>query len=120
MPVEVLRTLLVLASSTFQERYMQHPQAEEYVDPDNVLGEVIGIEHWLVRSPVVGARRAAVYRFLAVATEQMDDVDAVSGLSDDAAWGAIRSAARTVLEDLGHGPRLALMESGDLESALAP
>jgi hypothetical protein len=119
VPPEVLRTLLMLASATFQERYMHHPQAEEYVDPDNVLGEVIGIEQWLPRSPVVGARRAAVYRFLAVATAQMDDVDA-AGLADDPAWGAIRSAARSVLEDLGHGQRLALMDSGDLVAAMEP
>ena len=120
MPDEVMSTLLILASSTFQERYMQHPQAEEYVDPDNVLGEVVGIEHWVLRSPVVGTRRAAVYRFLAVVTEKMDDVDPSEGLSEDPAWREIRSEAASLLEDLGHGSRLALMESGDLESALAP
>ena len=118
LPPNVLRAILLLASATFQDRYITGASAEERVDPQNLLGDVLAVEHWIIRAPAGSSVKAPIYRFLAAAYEHMDNFDQQRGVSDPN-WLAIRTAAAKALEELGHGPTLARMESGDFSAAQA-
>jgi hypothetical protein len=120
VPQNVLRAILCLASSTFQDRYITGATADEYVTPENLLNDTLAVEHWIARAPTTSPVKAAIHGFLAVVHKHIDGIATEGDMLQDPGWIAIRSAAAKTLEELGHGPRLALMESGDFSAAISP